>query len=55
MVDALANLVATLALGAEESITISVYGQWVVTSPEDEDEEEVKIVSVYEIDEEDWC
>jgi len=42
-----------VALGAEESITISVCGQWVVTTLEDGDEEEVKIVSVYKIDEED--
>ena len=50
MADALENLVATLALGAKESITILVYGLWVVTSPEDGDEEEFKMVSAYEID-----
>jgi len=54
MVDALANLAATLALGAEESITIPVCGQWIVTSLEDGDEEEVKTVFVNEINEEDW-
>jgi len=31
-----------------------VYGQWVITSPEDRDEEEVKTVSIYEIDKENW-
>ena len=53
MADALANLAATLALEAKESFTILVCGQWVVTPPEDGDVEEVKIVSVYEIDEKD--
>jgi len=53
MANALANLAATLALGVEESITILVCGKWVVTPPIDEGAEEVKIVSVYEIDEED--
>jgi len=42
MDDALVNLAATLALGAEESITVSVCGQWVRTSLKDGDEEEVK-------------
>jgi len=53
MADALANLTATLALGAEESITIPVCGQWVITPSVDRGIEEVKIVSVYQIDEED--
>jgi len=53
MADALANLVATLALGPKQSITIMVCGQWVLTSPKAGDEEEVKTVSAYEIDEED--
>jgi len=43
-----------LASRAEESITILVCGQWVITSPEDGDKEEVKTVCIYEIDEEDW-
>jgi len=33
--DMLANLAATLALGSKEIITVLVYGQWVITSPED--------------------
>jgi len=32
MADALANLTATLPLGAEESITVLVCDQWVITS-----------------------
>jgi len=54
MANTLANLAATLALGVEESITIPDYGQWVVTPPVDRGVEEVKIASVYEIDNEDW-
>jgi len=54
MADVLANLASNLALRVEESITIPVCGQWVVTSPEDGDGEEVKTVSVHELDEEDW-
>jgi len=54
MSDTLANLAATLAQGAKETIIILVYGQWVVTSPKDGDEEEVKTVSIYEIDKDDW-
>jgi len=54
MPEALANLATTLAQGAKENITILVSGQWVVTPPEDADVEEVKTISVYEIDEEDW-
>ena len=40
-----ANLVATLALRVEKSTTVPVCDQWVVTSPEDDYEEEVKVVS----------
>jgi len=54
MADALANFAATLALGAEESITIPVCGQWIITSLEDGDAKEVKTVSGYEIDEKDY-
>jgi len=54
MAVALANFAATLALGAEESIAISVYGKWVATPPVDGGIEEVKTVSIYEMDEEDW-
>jgi len=34
-------------MGAEENITAPVCGQWVVTCPEDGNEEDVKIVSIY--------
>jgi len=36
MADALANLKATLALGAKEDMTIPVCGKWVVTPLEEE-------------------
>jgi len=48
MANALANLIATLVLGAKESCTERLIGR-----PKDSNEEEVKLVSVYEIDEED--
>jgi len=54
MVDTFANLAATLALWVKESITILVCGQWIVTPPKDGDVEELKTVSVCEIDEEGW-
>ena len=50
MANALANLIATLVLGAKESCTERLIGR-----PKDSNEEEVKLVSVYEIDEEDQC
>jgi len=43
-----------LTLLVEESISIPVCGQWVVTPAVDGGVEEVKTVSVYEIDEDDW-
>jgi len=46
MVNALTNLVATLVLGAEESINVPIYGQRVVTPLEDRRKEEVKTVSI---------
>jgi len=45
MVDALANLAATLVLVLEEGIIVPVYGLRVVTILEDRGEEEDKIVS----------
>ena len=42
MVDALANLASTLALGAKENITVLIYGQWLVTSSEAKCVKEVK-------------
>ena len=54
MADALANLAATLALGAEERMTIPVCSCWVV-SPDDEDSDgDVNMICVLEIDTEDW-
>ena len=55
MADALANLAATLALGAEESINVPVCNRWVVAPLTEESEEEVNAVSAQEVDEEDWC
>ena len=54
MADALANLAATLALGAEESINVPVCNRWVVAPLTEESEEEVNAVSAQEVDEEDW-
>jgi len=54
MADALANLAATLALGATEDITIPVCGRWVVTPSEEESVQEINAVSVYEVQKEDW-
>jgi len=51
--DLITHLTATLALGAEEGIPILVCGQWVTAPPVDGGVEEVKTVSIYEIDEED--
>ena len=53
MLDVLANLAATLAPRPEESVTMSVCGQWVVTSSEDGNEVEVNTISICEIDKED--
>ena len=44
MANALANLAATLAMRAEENNNVSVYRQWVVTPPDGDDEEEVKVM-----------
>ncbi|KAL2944011.1 Gypsy retrotransposon integrase-like protein 1 [Bienertia sinuspersici] len=52
--DALANLAATLALGAEDYLSVPVCNRWVVTPPEFGTEEATNAVSVYEISEEDW-
>ena len=55
--DALANLAATLALGAEENMSVPVCNRWVI-NPQDEVEIEAEelsgAVTVYEIDIEDW-
>jgi len=54
VVDALAKLVATLELGAKENIKVSVWGQWVITPADYGDEKEVKVVSAYVVDKQDW-
>src|SRR5262249_53204822 len=52
--DALANLAATLALLPKERLNVPVSSQWVVTPSEDQEDIEVRIVSVSQIDKEDW-
>jgi len=54
MADVLANLAATLALGAKEDMTILVCGRWVVTPSKEESAQEINAVSVYEVQKEDW-
>jgi len=54
MADALINLAATLALGAEEDMTIPVCGKWVVTQSEDEFAQGLNAVYAYEVEKEDW-
>ena len=49
----LAKLTATLALGAKENIKVLVCGHWVVTSLDDDGEEEVKVVFACVVDKED--
>jgi len=51
--DVLASLPTTLAPGAKESIIVLVCDQWVITSPEDRNEQEVKRVSIHKINKED--
>jgi len=53
MVDTLANLAATLALGAKEDMTILVCSRWVVTPSEEESTQEINAVFVYEVQKED--
>ena len=52
MLDKLVNLVATMALGANESITVLIYFPRIMTPPKDACEE-VKLVSFYDINKED--
>jgi len=47
MADTLANLVATLALGAKEDMTIPACAKWVVTPSKDKFLQEVSAVFVY--------
>jgi len=53
MADALASLAATLALGAEEEMTIPVFGCWVVPPDDEDSKEDVNMICVLEIDTED--
>jgi len=55
MANMLANIATNLSLGVEETIIILVCIQWVVTSPKDRCEEEVKIVFIYEMEKEELC
>ena len=50
VVDALANLTATLALGAEENMNIPIYNRWVVAPIDEDFEEGVNVVSAHEVD-----
>ncbi|XP_074313536.1 uncharacterized protein LOC141648715 [Silene latifolia] len=55
MADALANLAATLALGAEEVTIIPVYNRWVVPPLEGgEITESSNMISVYQVDNDVW-
>ena len=49
MADTLANLVATLAQGEKEDMTIPICGKWVATPLEEESAQEINAVSVYEV------
>jgi len=54
MAGALASLVATLALGSEEEMTILVCSRWVVSPDEQDLEEDANAICALETDEEDW-
>ncbi|XP_074301232.1 uncharacterized protein LOC141632598 [Silene latifolia] len=55
LADALANLAATLALGAEESMKVTVCNRWVVSSLEGEENvDTTNMICVYTADEDDW-
>jgi len=54
MADALASLAATLALGAEEVMTILVCSHWVILLDDEDLEEDVNAIWALETDEEDW-
>ncbi|XP_074300412.1 uncharacterized protein LOC141631672 [Silene latifolia] len=55
LADALANLAATLALGAEESMQVPVYNRWVVSLLEGEENvDTTNMICVYTVDEDDW-
>ncbi|CAM8911187.1 unnamed protein product [Rhodiola kirilowii] len=56
LADALANLAANLALGAEETMSIPVCNRWVVPPLEENEKnmESSNVVYAYEIEREDW-
>jgi len=54
MLDALAIFEAPLALEAKGDMAIPVCGKWVVTPSEEESAQEIDVVSVYEIEKDDW-
>ncbi|XP_074293171.1 uncharacterized protein LOC141620118 [Silene latifolia] len=55
LADALANLAATLALGAEESMQVPVCNRWVVSLLErEENVDTTNMICVYTVDEDDW-
>ncbi|XP_074300093.1 uncharacterized protein LOC141631304 [Silene latifolia] len=55
LADVLANLAATLALGAEESMQVRVCNRWVVSSLEGEENvDTTNMICVYTVDEDDW-
>uniref|UniRef100_A0A803MYT4 Uncharacterized protein n=1 Tax=Chenopodium quinoa TaxID=63459 RepID=A0A803MYT4_CHEQI len=58
MADALAGLAATLAVGAEETMSVPVCNRWVVAPKEyeveDNEVEEVDMITICKIDKEDW-
>jgi len=55
MADTLANLAATLALGAEERMNVPVCNRWVAAPLVEEFDEKVNAISAKEVEEEDWC
>ena len=54
MADALTSLAATLALGAEEEMNISICSHWVIPPDEEDLEGDVNVIYAVETDEEDW-
>ncbi|XP_074277586.1 uncharacterized protein LOC141601220 [Silene latifolia] len=55
LADALANLAATLALGAEESMQVPVCNRWAVSVPEEEENvDATNMICVNTADEDDW-
>ena len=54
MADTLPSLAVTLALGAEEGMTILVCSRRVVPSNDEDSEEDINMICVLEIDAEGW-